>query len=468
MAPLKILVVVHGYPPTAVAGTEVCAQRLCVALKGMGHDVSVIAREERFGYPEYKIIKDERDGIPVTRVVNNFTKLQEKYLYDYHPRIEEIFEDELARLKPDLVHVQHLSGASWGIPLIVRKHGIPLVVSLHDYWYACERVQLLRPDGTICPGPDDGRNCSRFCAHGALSLMASAVIERLKWGVGFLGPLPGERTVLRILAAIQPLAMPRRTKKLRRAYGERCERLLHNLGKADILIAPSEKAREIYKSLGVSGEGMMVIPHGAPPLPEARESSSLIEYDGTRPLVVGYVGTVMAHKGVVTLLRAIKGLSPQKVTLRIYGRAYPPRFAQFIMKGIKRFPRGQVEIQGMYQPDELPRIMAGLDVVVIPSLWHETFNLVLWEAWASRLPVIASRVGALSDFVREGVDGLTFSPGNWRELRAQLERIVENPALLATLRESLPRSCMSLDENARRYEEIYSRLTTERARMVNH
>ena len=79
---MKILVVVHGYPPTAVAGTEICAQRLCVALKGMGHDVSVIAREERFGYPEYKIMRDERDGIPVMRVVNNFTKLSRRHLYD--------------------------------------------------------------------------------------------------------------------------------------------------------------------------------------------------------------------------------------------------------------------------------------------------------------------------------------------------------------------------------------------------
>jgi glycosyltransferase involved in cell wall biosynthesis len=460
MAPLKILVIVHGYPPTAVAGTEICAERLCVALKGMGHDVSAIAREERLGYPEYKIVRDERDGIPVMRVVNNFTKLSERHLYDYHPRIEEIFEDELLRLKPDLVHVQHLSGASWGIPDIVKKHGIPLVVSLHDYWYACERVQLLRPDGTICPGPDNGLSCSRYCAHGALSLMASAVIERLKFGLGLLAALPGEKIVLRTLAAAQPFAMPRRTRRLRRAYAGRCARLLQNLEKADILISPSEKAREIYGSLGVPKERIAVIPHGAPPFPEARPSSSAGEYDGTRPLVVGYVGTVMPHKGVATLLKAIRGFRPEKVVLRIYGRPYPQRFTRFIMKAIGRSPCGQVEIQGMYQPDELPGIMAGLDVVAIPALWHETFNLVLWEAWASRLPVVASRVGALSDFIREGVDGLTFTPGSWRELRAQFSRIVEDPALLAALRKNLPRSCMSLEENAKRYEEMFRRLVS--------
>lgn len=459
---MKILVVVHGYPPAAVAGTEICAQRLCVALKGMGHDVSVIAREEQFGYPEYKIMRDKRDGIPVMRIVNNFTKLSERHMYDYHPRIEEIFEEELLRLKPDLVHVQHLAGASWGIPATVKKHGIPLVVSLHDYWYACERVQLLRPDGTICPGPKDGLSCSYYCAHGALSFMASAAIERLKWRLGLIGALPGEKIALRVLAAVQPIAMPRRTKRLRRTYAGRCARLLQNLDKADILISPSEKAREIYGALGVHKERIAVIPHGAPPLPEARAGSSTNEYDGKRPLVVGYVGTVMPHKGVATLLKTIRGFRPDRVVLRIYGRPYPQRFAGFIMKAIKRFPRGQVEIQGMYQPDELPRIMAGLDVVAIPALWHETFNLVLWEAWASKLPVIASRVGALSDFIKEGVDGLTFTPGSWKKLSTQIARIVEKPGLLAGLRENLPRNCMSLEENARRYEDIFHRLTSER------
>lgn len=462
---MKILVVVHGYPPTAVAGTEICAERLCAALKGMGHDVSVIAREERFGCPEYKIMQDERDGIPVMRIVNNFTRLSRRYLYDYHPRIEEIFEDELARLKPDLVHVQHLSGASWGIPLIVKKHGIPLVVSLHDYWYACERVQLLRPDGTICSGPDGGLNCARYCAHGALSLMASAAIERIKWGLGLLGDLPGEKIALKALAAVQPFAMPRKTKRLRRVYGERCARLLHNLGRADVLVAPSEKAREIYGSLGVPKDRITVIPHGAPPIPEARAGSPAGGYDGARPLVVGYVGTVMPHKGVATLLKAVKGFGPGKVALKIYGRAYPPRFAGFIAKAIRRFPRGQVEIRGMYQPGELQRILAGLDVVAIPALWHETFNLVLWEAWASRLPVVASRVGALSDFIKDGVDGLTFAPGRWKELRAQIKRIVDDPCLPAALRENLPRSCMSIEENARRYEELFTTVKSQIPRL---
>ncbi|MCX6354501.1 MAG: glycosyltransferase [Candidatus Aureabacteria bacterium] len=455
---MKILIVVHGYPPTAVAGTEICAQRLCVALKAKGHEIFVIAREELPGYPEYKLIKGEHEGIPVLRIVNNFTRLQERYLYDYHPRIEEIFKDILLGFAPDLVHIQHLAGASWRIPALVKERGIPLAVSLHDYWYACERVQLLRPDGRICQGPQGGRSCARYCAHRSLSLSASAVFERARFAAGMFGTFPGERLLPRALPSLQQLVLPGRNRKLKQTYGARCDRLLGGLGIADVLISPSEKAREIYISLGVPGDKIVVIPHGAPPFPEVAGASKLNPYDGTRPLVIGYAGTIMPHKGVVTLLRALRKFPPERATLRMYGRPFPARFARYMEKLIRRFPEGQVEMQGTYRPGELPGILAGVDLLVIPSLWHETFNLVLWEAWAARLPVIASHVGALSDFIREGVDGLTFSPGDWRDLHERIARILDNPELLQELRAQLPRSCMSIEENAARYEEVYSRL----------
>lgn len=460
MKPLKILFLVHGYPPTAVAGTELCAQRLCVALRDAGHDVRVVTREERPGSPEYKIIRDSRDGIPVTRIVNNFTRLRERYLYDFHPRIEEIFEEELDRYAPDLVHVQHLAGASWGIPGMVRRREIPLVVSLHDYWYACERVHLLRPDGSICPGPEGGRSCARYCAHGSLALMASAVMERARGLFGVSLNLPGERALLRTLALLQTCTMRRRTGRLVAAYAGRCGRLLGGLAQADVLISPSAKARAVYVSLGVPAEKILVIPHGAPP--PAGPGGGGEPYDGSRPLIIGYTGTIMPHKGIVSLIRALRGFSPERVRLRLYGRAFPARFENYVKKLLRRFPRGQVELHGTYLPEELPPIMGSMDLLVIPSLWHETFNLVLWEAWAARLPVVAARVGALADFVRDGVDGLTYPPGDWRGLRKIIAHVVKNPAVLEALRRALPRSCMGVEENARKYEEVYAGLVDRR------
>lgn len=415
----------------------------------------MMAREELQGYPEYKIIKDTVDGIPVTRVVNNFTRLQKRYLYDYHPRIEEIFKETLSRTRPDLVHVQHLAGASWGIPSIVKDRGIPLVISLHDYWYACERVQLLRPDGTICPGPEGGLNCAVHCAHGAPSFMASAVMERVKMAAGICGSIPGERIALGACALFQRLLLRGNIKRLVNVYGDRCGRLLQPLSSADALVSPSEKARSIYTAMGVPAGRHVVIPHGLPAGQAGAGSREGREYDGKRPLMLGYAGNIMAHKGLLTLLRAVRAFSPSRVRLKMFGRSYPPRYASFITKVVKRFPEGQVKIHGTYQPSDLPEIFAGLDLLVIPPLWHETFNLVLWEAWGAGLPVIVSRVGALADFVKEGVGGLTFSPGNWRELRAAIERVIQDPQLPKRLGRDLPRTGITLEENTRIYEQLF-------------
>jgi hypothetical protein len=67
------------------------------------------------------------------------------------------------------------------------------------------------------------------------------------------------------------------------------------------------------------------------------------------------------------------------------------------------------------------------------------------------------------DFMSDDSGGLTFAPGDWRELRRRIGQVVKDPRLLETLRASLPKFCIGLDENARRYEEIYHRsLSTRR------
>jgi glycosyltransferase involved in cell wall biosynthesis len=419
-----------------------------------------MTREEKEGFPEYKIIRDEYDGTPVVRVVNNFTRLQRRYYYEYHPRIEEIFEELLDEFKPDLVHIQHLAGASWKIPKLAKERGIPLAVSLHDYWYVCERVQLLRPDGTLCEGPRAGRDCACYCAHGAPSFMVSAVMDRFKYALGTLGSFPARRPIISSCAVMQRIFMRRRMRRLVDLYGDRCRRLLGVLSSADLLISPSEKARAIYTALGVGKECHHVIPHGLPPAP-APSASRRRPYDGSRPLVVGYAGNVMPHKGVETILRAIRKFSPARIRLEIHGRLYPRRYAAYMERAVKRFPRGQVSLHGRYRPEDLPGLFEKFDCLIIPPLWHETFNLVLWEAWAMGLPVIASRVGALADFIREGMDGLTFTPGSAKQLRCRISSLLHRPELLSRLRDALPRRSIGIEENARRYEQLFLELVAQ-------
>jgi glycosyltransferase involved in cell wall biosynthesis len=73
---------------------------------------------------------------------------------------------------------------------------------------------------------------------------------------------------------------------------------------------------------------------------------------------------------------------------------------------------------------EMHRSMA----LVVPSIWYETFGMVVIEAFACGTPVIASRIGALADIVRDGETGLLFDPGNVADLEAKLCWAGSHPA----------------------------------------
>ncbi|MEZ5987657.1 MAG: glycosyltransferase [Planctomycetota bacterium] len=84
-------------------------------------------------------------------------------------------------------------------------------------------------------------------------------------------------------------------------------------------------------------------------------------------------------------------------------------------KALERRVRGAIlplEFRGPFDPSELPRVLSGLDVIAIPSLWLENLPLVLLQARAAGIPVVASAVGGIAPFVREGDDALLFPPGD--------------------------------------------------------
>jgi glycosyltransferase involved in cell wall biosynthesis len=73
--------------------------------------------------------------------------------------------------------------------------------------------------------------------------------------------------------------------------------------------------------------------------------------------------------------------------------------------------------------------MQAADCLVCPSLWQEAAGLVNLEASASGLPVIASRIGGIPEYIEDGRTGLLFSPGNQRELIRHIQSLNENRAL---------------------------------------
>ncbi len=111
---------------------------------------------------------------------------------------------------------------------------------------------------------------------------------------------------------------------------------------------------------------------------------------------------------------------------------------------------------------DVPELLRAADVFVLSSR-REGLPIVVLEAMASGLPVAATRVGAISEVVRDGEDGLLVPPGDPPALAAALARLLDDGELRARLSRHARNSVLegfALDQVVRRYEELYERGTS--------
>jgi len=136
---------------------------------------------------------------------------------------------------------------------------------------------------------------------------------------------------------------------------------------------------------------------------------------------VAYAGRFVPEKGVETLMEACRKIG---LPLRLAGNSPSHPAIQ---------PDDDTQCVETPTPDALVDFYRGARVLVVASLWEETFACVLSEAKSHGIPVIASRIGAMPDLIDDEVTGLLFEPGNVDELAEKLQRVWNNPGLCQRL-----------------------------------
>lgn len=114
-------------------------------------------------------------------------------------------------------------------------------------------------------------------------------------------------------------------------------------------------------------------------------------------------------------------------------------------------------MMGRFEQDRIGEVLAGIDVLIVPSIWYENSPLVIKEAFAIRTPVIASNIGGMAELVTHNVDGLLFKQADSADLARQMRRVVEHPELLESLRNGI-RPVKSIDKEVHELEAIYREL----------
>ncbi|MFW2455278.1 glycosyltransferase, partial [Methyloversatilis discipulorum] len=136
-----------------------------------------------------------------------------------------------------------------------------------------------------------------------------------------------------------------------------------------------------------------------------------------------FVGRLSPEKGI-EILREAAALLSGRTTVRVVGSG-PESVRLSNAEGIEQL--------GAQPSTEVLAQMAKARALVMPSLWYETFGLVIVEAFSAGLPVIASRLGSMASLVREGETGLLFEPGDAQDLVAKMRWACDHPAEMAAM-----------------------------------
>ena len=450
---LRILTVIHDFLPKHAAGTEIYAYHLAKRL-ATRHDVHLLFCEARHDRPRYEVSHGAYDGLPFTEVVHNYhwENFEETYR---DPNMDAIFARVLEDFSPDVVHIQHLHYFSIDFIRLAKAFGASVVYTLHEFMLMCARGgQLLREDMEICrlPVPEKCADCIRHRRLGEDygQGKSSSVLGRLAQYVP-----QGLRDAFEHFT---PPAVPKiLDAKWRGIYAaaaaRRLECLKSRMAEVDLFISPSAFLRDRFIESGMiapdrivhSDNGFFVEPFRG----TAHRPSEILRF--------GFVGTIAEYKGVHVLVEAFEEIREPGVELEIWGDVEVFQEYKARLLGLVRNPA--IKLKGRFENSKIAEVLAGLDVLVVPSLWYENSPLTIHEAWLAGLPVIASNIGGMAELVVHGVNGLHFKVGDAADLRAKIRELIADRSLVARLGRS-PGPVKTIDENALEIEGIYRDVLT--------
>ena len=392
---MHILKIIHGYPPDYNAGSEVYSQSICNEL-GRRHTISIFTRAENPYLPDYSM-RSEQINARIRKYVVN--KKIDKDCYQ-HDKIDALLGEILAENRPDVAHIGHLNHLSTGIIDVLKKHGIPIVFTLHDFWLMCPRGQFLQrnvgePTAYKLCDKQDNSNCAQRC----YSCYFSGGKEQAESDLAYWTNWVAERM--------------HTTRNL-------CD-------KVDLFLAPSRYLQSRFVSeFGLPQEKVRYIDYGFP-----TEYLSPAKPQERKNFVFGYIGTHIPAKGINLLITAFAQLE-ENSKLIIWGRDNGQ--SSKYLRQLAATSVNPIEFRGEYINKNLAQeVFAHVDAIVVPSIWGENSPLVIHEAQACHIPVITADFGGMSEYVAHQKNGLLFEHRNADALLTQLQYAVSAPQVMKKL-----------------------------------
>jgi glycosyltransferase involved in cell wall biosynthesis len=409
---MKVALFVHCFFPEHYYGTETYTLQVARNLKAMGH-APVVVTAVFPGEPrrETLVTRYEYQGIPVYCIDKNqfpHERIRDTY---YQPALDKVLKGLLLEIAPDLIHVTHLINHTAVLVDTANQLGIPAVATLTDFFGFCFNNRLEAADGSLCRGPNQLRtNC--------IACTIKAIGERRndRWPYRWL---PKHPWALSICANLVRFLRFGRLADAVTDLVERPDILTERYAKYRAVIAPTRFLASAYVENGLRAP----LYHMRFGIDVSRAPKVPPEHGA--PIRFGFIGQLAPHKGADLLIEAFCRLQGVSAELKIFGAINEESKYISVLK--TRAEGFRVKFEGAFAAERISAVLNDLDILVLPSRWHENSPLVLLAALASRTPVIVSDVEGMSEFIEEGKNGFRFQRGSVDDLERVMRDITLDP-----------------------------------------
>lgn len=292
-------------------------------------------------------------------------------------RIELLIEDT----RPEIAHLHNIAHQlSPSILDSLKKHGLPVVQTVHDYKFGCPTYSFFT----------EGQVCERCKGHHYYN----TVLHRCNRG------------------------------SLSASLLNCVEMYLHQLigiyDKVDLFISPSNFLREKMIEYGFSPERIVRIPNFV----DTNQYVPSYTSDG----YFLFVGRLVSFKGVSTLLEAMRSVQESQLYIVGEGELREQLEARAREESIQN-----VSFLGYQSGPELKSLIANAMFTVTPSEWYENMPYAILESFALGTPVLAANIGGMPELIEPEVNGLLFEPGSVVDLVEKIRYLLLNRQQLASM-----------------------------------
>ncbi|MHB9941095.1 glycosyl transferase family 1 [Clostridium sporogenes] len=362
---------------------------------------------------------------------------------------ENIYFNFLKKVKPTIIHIHTLMGLHKEFLEVAKKMKIKIVYTTHDYYGFCPKGNLLDNENRICTDFENGFKCA-VCNENSYSmkliyLMQSNIYRKFKNSTIIKKARILKKKYLKTKISNNSIAKVKCSgedyEKLRQYY-------LKMFKLIDYFHFNSTLTKELYNNyIKLKGE-VINISHA-----DIRDNRIKKSYNDNMELRITYLGPTEAYKGFYMLKNALDKLIYKKVFnwhLDVYGNDniyYKKTYEKFIA------------FNGSYDYYQLKDIFDNTDLLIVPSIWNETFGYIALEGISYGVPTIVTENVGSKDIIINNKTGFIIK-SSIDELSNKLEEVIKERKILSDINKNILNQGFSLDmyNHSKKINEFYKRV----------